>query len=100
MIDLAKEKVKKIKKTNGKFIFQKKNILKIKKFKKANLFYSILLFPFLSLSERNKLLKKISESLHSDGALISVEKLDQIIVILKIYLINFILILKFNKSYT
>jgi tRNA (cmo5U34)-methyltransferase len=75
MINLAKKKVKKIKKTNGKFVFQKKNILKIKKFKKANLFYSVLLFPFLGLTERNKLLNKISKSLHDDGALISVEKI-------------------------
>ena len=75
MINLAKKKVAKIKKANGKFVFKKKNILQIKKFKKAKLFYSVLLFPFISLNERNSLLNKISKSLDSDGALISVEKI-------------------------
>lgn len=75
MIDVAKKKIKKIKNKNIKYVFQKKNILKINNFKKANLFYSVLLFPFLNLNERNKLLKKISNSLHEDGALISVEKI-------------------------
>ncbi len=75
MIDLALKKIKKIKNKKAKFIFQKKNILKIKKFKRANLFYSILLFPFLSLYEKNQLLDKISKSLNEDGALISVDKI-------------------------
>ena len=34
-----------------------------------------MLFPFIGLAERNKLLNKISKSLHNDGALISVEKI-------------------------
>lgn len=76
MIDLAKKKVKKIKNNkNINFVFKEQNILKIKKFEKANLFYSVLLFPFLNYNEKNLLLNKISKSLHIDGALISVEKI-------------------------
>ena len=76
MITLAKKKVAKIKNNkNIDFIFKEQNILKIKKFKKANLFYSVLLFPFLNYNEKDQLLNKISKSLHRDGALISVEKI-------------------------
>ena len=39
-----------------------------------NLFYSILLFPFLSYERRETILKKIHSSLEVGGALISVEK--------------------------
>ena len=76
MIELAKKKIKKIKKKGKISIqFKKKDILKVKKFKKANLFYSVLLFPFLEFKEKNLLLRKISSSLEHDGALICVDKI-------------------------
>ena len=76
MIELAKNKIKKINsKKKISIFFKKKDIVKIKKFNKANLFYSVLLFPFLKFSEKNSLLKKISKSLQEDGALICVDKI-------------------------
>ena len=75
MIDLAKKKVNssKLKKRKIKFIC--KNVLDIQKFEKSSLFISILLFPFLKLSERKKVLKKIYDSLETGGAFICVEKI-------------------------
>ena len=75
ILNLAKNKIKKVKKKNIKFVFKQQDLLKIKSFDKANLFYSVLLFPFLNYSQRDNLLKKISRSLSDDGALISVEKI-------------------------
>ena len=76
MIELAKKKIKQIKiKKKISLQFKVKDIIKIKKFKKANLFYSILLLPFLRFKEKNSLLEKISKSLQEDGALICVDKI-------------------------
>ena len=76
MIELAKKKIKQIKiKKKISLQFNVKDIIKIKKFKRANLFYSILLFPFLKFKEKNSLLEKISQSLQEDGALICVDKI-------------------------
>ena len=79
MISLAKKKLN-LKKTsikNGRIHINLKSldVLRIKKFKKSNLFISILLFPFLNLLERKKLLKSIYKSLSSGGGFIFVEKI-------------------------
>ena len=75
MIDLAKKKVRSSKLKKRKINFICKNVLDIKRFEKSNLFISILLFPFLKLSERKKVLKKIYDSLETGGAFICVEKI-------------------------
>jgi len=75
MIDLAKKKVRSPKLKKRKINFVCKNVLDIKRFEKSNLFISILLFPFLKLSERKKILKKIYDSLETGGAFICVEKI-------------------------
>tara|TARA_Y100000389_G_scaffold188076_1_gene210210 strand:+ start:35913 stop:36653 length:741 start_codon:yes stop_codon:yes gene_type:complete len=74
MIDLAKKKVR-LSKKKRKINFVCKSVLDIKRFEKSNLFISILLFPFLKLSERKKILKKIYDSLETGGAFICVEKI-------------------------
>ncbi len=75
MIDLAKKKVSSSKLKSGRIKFVCKSVLDIKKFRKSSLFISILLFPFLKLNERKKMLKKIYESLETGGAFICVEKI-------------------------
>ena len=75
MIKLAKDKVNQFNKKNIKITFEHKDLNKIKTFKKSNLFYSILIFPFFSYQQRMALLKKIFSSLEFGGALISVEKI-------------------------
>ena len=75
MIDLAKKKVSSSKLKKRKIKFVCKNVLDIQKFEKSSLFISILLFPFLKLSERKKVLKKIYDSLETGGAFICVEKI-------------------------
>ncbi len=75
MIDLAKKKVRSSKLKKRKINFICKNVLDIKRFEKSNLFISILLFPFLKLSERKRILKKIYDSLETGGAFICVEKI-------------------------
>lgn len=76
MIELAKKKVLNLKSKNKKvkIEFKHKDINKIK-LKKSNLIISVLLFPFLNLEQREKLLKKIYKSLNSGGAFICVEKI-------------------------
>ena len=76
MIQLAKKKLSfnKYNKKN-KIELKCKNVLKINKFEKSNLFISMLLFPFLNYEERKKLLKKIYKSLNPGGAFICVEKI-------------------------
>ena len=79
MISLAKKKLnlKKSSIKNGRIKIQLKSldVLKIQKFKKSNLFISILLFPFLNLFERKKLIKNIYKSLSPGGGFIIVEKI-------------------------
>ena len=77
MIDLAKIKLNRKNIDKKKFIieFNNKDLLKIKKFKKSNLFISILLFPFINLRDRKSILNKIYNSLDSGGAFICVEKI-------------------------
>ena len=72
MIRLAKQKLKKYKRNNLNLI---SSDLKNFKLKKCNLVISVLIFPFLSLSIRNKLLKQIYNKLEIGGALITVEKI-------------------------
>ena len=72
MIKLANQKLKKYKRGNLKLIISN---LKNFKLKKCNLVISILIFPFLSLPIRNKLLKQIYNKLEIGGALITVEKI-------------------------
>ena len=76
MIQLAKKKLSfnKYNKKN-KIELKCKNVLKINKFEKSNLFISMLLFPFLNYEERKKLLKKFFNNLNRVGAFFSVEKL-------------------------
>jgi len=75
MLKLAEKKLLSIKKRDISVSLQHEDLTKIKNFKKSNLFYSILLFPFFSFKERTSLLKKIYNSLEHGGALISVEKI-------------------------
>ncbi len=76
MIELSKRKVSKLIKKNKKVKvnFKHMDITKVN-LKKSNLIISILLFPFLNLNQREKLLKKIYKSLNSGGAFICVEKI-------------------------
>ena len=71
MIKIAKQKVRK------PFVkFKCQDINQIKSFNKSDLFISILLFPFLNLKKRKKLLKKIYKSLNTGGALIFIDKIN------------------------
>lgn len=74
MITLAKKKIKKLNKRNIKVELRNDDIKKNIKFKKSNLFYSILLFPFFNYNQRFRILKNIYSSLNKGGALICVEK--------------------------
>ena len=75
MIKLAKKKISNCPcKSNIQFRCQ--NINTIKSFGKSDLFISILLFPFLNLSQRKSLLKKIYKSLNIGGALIFIDKIN------------------------
>ena len=69
MIKLAKKKIKK-----KNIIFKTADINNILFNKNSDLFISLLLFPFLKLHDRQKLLKKIYSSLKIGGALIFVDK--------------------------
>ena len=69
MINLAKKKIK-----NKNYKFIKSDINKYKFKKNSDLFISVLLFPFLRLDQREKLLSKIFKSLKIGGALILVDK--------------------------
>tara|TARA_Y100000590_G_scaffold243656_1_gene273914 strand:- start:15 stop:752 length:738 start_codon:yes stop_codon:yes gene_type:complete len=71
MISIAKLKVKK-----PYVKFKCQDINKIKNFRKSDLFISILLFPFLNLKKRKKILKKIYKSLNTGGALIFIDKIN------------------------
>ena len=77
MIDLAKKKInlKKLKKDGIKISFKTQNILKIKKFKKSDLFLSVLLFPFINIQDREKVMRRIYKSLNPGGGFILVEKI-------------------------
>jgi len=77
MIQLAKKKInlKKLKKEGVNINFKTSDILRIKKFNRSDLFLSVLLFPFLNLSNREKILKRIYKSLNPGGGLILVEKI-------------------------
>lgn len=77
MLELAKKKISKKKnnKRNYNIKFTKFNLENEFKFKKSNLIYSILLFPFLSFEKKKKLLKNIFCSLNNEGALICVDKI-------------------------
>ena len=77
MIDLAKKKIniKKLKKEGIDISLKTSDILKIKKFKKSDLFLSILFFPFINLSNREKIIKQIYKSLNPGGGFILVEKI-------------------------
>ncbi len=69
MINLAKKKIK-----NKNYKFVKADINKYKFKKNSDLFISLLLFPFLSLDQREQILLKIYKSLKVGGALIIVDK--------------------------
>lgn len=77
MIELAKKKInlKKLKKEGVDVQFKTSDILKIKKFKKSDLFLSILFFPFINLKNREKIVKQIYKSLNPGGGFILVEKI-------------------------
>ncbi len=76
MISLARKKINVNKQKKNKISVQLKwaDINKIKKFKKADLFILVLIFPFLNYENRKKILNKIYESLNPGGALIVVDK--------------------------
>ena len=76
MIKIAKSKTNKLKKnTKIKIDFQSTDITKIKKFKRSNLFISILLFPFLNTLQRKNIFKKVFKSLNHGGGFIFVDKI-------------------------
>lgn len=77
MIDLAKKKLnlKKLKKEGVNISLKTLDILKIKKFKKSDLFLSVLLFPFINIHNREKIMQKIYKSLNPGGGFILVEKI-------------------------
>ena len=85
MIELAKKKInlKKLKKKVD-VQFKTSDILKIKKLKNQTYFYQFF-FPFINLKNREKIVKQIYKSLNTGGGFILVEKLDQKILILKIF---------------
>ena len=74
MLDLAKEKIAKVENRNVEVIFENIDLTKDLQFEKSNLFYSILLFPFINYENRRKIIRGIYESLETGGALITVEK--------------------------
>ncbi len=74
MITLARKKIQRFNKRNIRVEFKIEDVTKNIKFKKSNLFYSILLFPFFNYNQRLKVLKNIYSSLNIGGGLISVEK--------------------------
>ena len=74
MLDLAKQKVNKLKNNNVEIEFSNIDLTSNIEFQKSNLFYSILFFPFLNYKRRKAILKKIYSSLEVGGALICVEK--------------------------
>ena len=74
MIELAKKKILKNKKKNISIDFLNDDILNFK-FKKSNLIYSILLFPFLDFRNRMLIYKRIYNSLEIGGGFIIVEKI-------------------------
>jgi tRNA (cmo5U34)-methyltransferase len=75
MLELAKKKISKDRRKNININFMKFNLEKKFKFKKSNLIYSILLFPFLSFEHKKQILKNVFLSLNSEGALICVDKI-------------------------
>lgn len=77
MIELAKKKIniKKLKKDGIDIELKTSDILKIKKFKKSDLFLSILFFPFINFVNRQTILKKIYDSLNPGGGFVLVEKI-------------------------
>jgi len=74
MLDLGKKKVNRLKNNNVEIQFSNIDLTSDIEFEKANLFYSILLFPFLNYERREAILKKIYSSLEVGGGLICVEK--------------------------
>ena len=70
MVKLAKKKIKK-----KNIIFKTGDVNNFLFKKNSDLFISLLLFPFLKLDERRKLLRKIYTSLKIGGALICVDKI-------------------------
>lgn len=77
MINLAQKKLnlKKLKKNGINVLLKTSDILKVKKFEKSDLFLSILLFPFIDIDNREKLIRKIYNSLKVGGGFILVEKI-------------------------
>lgn len=75
MLDIAKRKIKKLKKNkNTKIIFLKEDILK-NKLLKNNLTICSLVFPFFKITDQSKLLKKIYNALEGGGAIIILDKI-------------------------
>tara|TARA_B100001750_G_scaffold213013_1_gene195205 strand:+ start:844 stop:1572 length:729 start_codon:yes stop_codon:yes gene_type:complete len=74
MLDLARQKVHKLKNNDVEIEFRNIDLTAKIEFEKSNLFYSVLLFPFLNYEKREAILKEIYSSLEVGGALISVEK--------------------------
>ena len=74
MISIAKKKTRIFNNKNIKLDFKIEDLTQNIRFRKSNLFYSILLFPFFNFNQRTKILKNIFQSLEKGGALISVEK--------------------------
>ena len=75
MLNLAKKKISEINNKNVKIKLINTNLENKIKFKKSNLIYSILLFPFIPFDKKNKLLRNIFLNLNVGGALICVEKI-------------------------
>ena len=78
MLDLAREKIKKVKNNNVKVTFEVADVSSGFELEDCNLVLSTLLFPFLNFDNRKLLLKKIYQSLQEGGALIAVEKVRSI----------------------
>ncbi len=74
MLDLARQKIHKLKNNDVEIEFRNIDLTAKIEFEKSNLFYSVLLFPFLNYEKREAILKEIYSSLEVGGALISVEK--------------------------
>ena len=74
MLDLAREKIKKVKNNNVKVTFEVADVSSGFELEDCNLVLSTLLFPFLNFDNKKLLLKKIYQSLQEGGALIAVEK--------------------------
>ena len=73
MVALAKKRVLKLNNNEHKVKINKKDVLKVK-LKKNNLTIAILLTPFLSYSNKQKLFNKVSKSLNYGGAFILIDK--------------------------